>query len=117
MSRIDTYLKALSPENRAVLQHIRELVHKHVPDAGETFSYNMPAMTYQGKPLIYYAAFRDHLSIFPTSFPIEALQDQLKPYKVSKGTIQFTVNNPLPDTLIHTLLSTRIDEIEKGKQS
>jgi uncharacterized protein YdhG (YjbR/CyaY superfamily) len=117
MSHIDIYLNALSPENKAALQHIRALIHKLVPDAEETFSYDMPAFTYQGKPLIYFAAFKDHLSVFPTAFPIEALKDELASYTVSKGTIQFTLDHPLPDDLIEKLLKARLSTIEKGKQS
>jgi len=117
MSHIDIYLNALSPENKAALQHIRALIHTLVPEAEETFSYDMPAFTYQGKPLIYFAAFKDHLSVFPTSFPIDALKDELTSYTVSKGTIQFTLDHPLPDDLIEKLLKARLSAIEKGKQS
>ena len=117
MSHIDIYLNALSPENKAALQHIRALIHKLVPDAEETFSYDMPSFTYQGKPLIYFAAFKDHLSVFPTAFPIDALKDELTSYTVSKGTIKFTLDNPLSDELIEKLLEARISQIKKGNQA
>ena len=117
MSHIDIYLNALSPENKAALQHIRALVHKIVPDAEENFSYDMPAFTYQGKPLIYFAAFKDHLSVFPTAFPIETLKEELASYTVSKGTIQFTLDHPLPDDIIEKLLKARLSAIEKGSQT
>jgi len=77
----------------------------------------MPAFTYEGKPLIYFAAFKDHLSVFPTAFPIEALKNKLASYTVSKGTIKFTLDNPLSDELIEKLLESRISEIKKGNQS
>ena len=114
MSQTDAYLDSLPVQNKIVLQHIRDVIHDSVPNVDETFSYDMPAFTYQGKPLIYFAAFKDHLSIFPTAFPIEALKDELVNYKVSKGTIQFTLDNPLSDKLIKKLLKIRIQAIEKG---
>jgi len=116
MSQTDTYLQKLPLDYKKELQRIRKIIHTHIPSAREAFSYGMPAFIYKEKPLIYYAAFKDHLSVFPTAFPIEALQDQLKSYKVSKGTIQFTVENPLPNALIHSLLNIRIDEIERGNK-
>jgi uncharacterized protein YdhG (YjbR/CyaY superfamily) len=117
MSNIDNYLNSLSIENKKALQYIRDLIHGLVPEAEEAFSYDMPAFTYEGKPLIYFAAFKDHLSVFPTSFPIEELKGDLSAYTVSKGTIQFTLDNPLSDTIIKKLLSTRISEIKKGDQA
>jgi hypothetical protein len=117
MSNIDNYLNDLSEDNKKELQRIRELIHGFVPEAEEAFSYDMPAFTYEGKPLIYFAAFKDHLSVFPTAFPIEALKDRLASYTVSKGTIKFTLDNPLSDELIEKLLESRISEIKKGNQS
>jgi len=117
MSNIDNYLNDLTPENKKELQRIRELIHSLVPEAEESFSYDMPAFTYEGKPLIYFAAFKDHLSVFPTAFPIEALKNKLASYTVSKGTIKFTLDNPLSDELIEKLLESRISEIKKGNQS
>jgi len=117
MSNIDNYLNDLTPENKKELQRIRELIHRLVPEVEEAFSYDMPAFTYEGKPLIYFAAFKDHLSVFPTAFPIEALKDKLTSYTVSKGTIKFTLDNPLSDELIEKLLESRISEIKKGNQA
>jgi uncharacterized protein YdhG (YjbR/CyaY superfamily) len=117
MSNIDNYLNDLSEDNKKELQRIRELIHGFVPEAEEAFSYDMPAFTYEGKPLIYFAAFKDHLSVFPTAFPIEALKDRLASYTVSKGTIKFTLDNPLSDELIEKLLESRISEIKKGDQA
>ena len=114
MPSIDTYLHSLPSDYQKELQRIRKLIHVTVPDVTETFSYAMPAFTYHKKPLMYFAAFKNHLSIFPTSLPIESLKDELAAYKVSKGTIQFTLEKPLPDSLIKKLLQIRIAAIDKG---
>jgi uncharacterized protein YdhG (YjbR/CyaY superfamily) len=72
----------------------------------------MPAFKYKKRPLVYYAAFKNHLSLFPTSGPTETLKSKLTGYKVSKGTIQFTTENPLPDTLIKEIILARKSEID-----
>lgn len=110
---VDEYLANLEPEQRAALQHIRELIEDLVPEAEESMSYGMPAFKYRGKPLVYFAAFKDHLSIFPTSEPAEAFQEQLKDFKTSKGTIQFTLAHPLPDALIKDVVLYRIETLTR----
>jgi len=111
MTEVELYLSQVDPEKRAVLEHIRSLVKKQVPEAEESISYGMPTFKYKSKPLVYYAAFKDHLSIFPTPEPAEAFKEQLKDFKTSKGTIQFTVDHQLPDQLISDLVAHRLQLI------
>jgi uncharacterized protein YdhG (YjbR/CyaY superfamily) len=108
---IDEYLANVDAPKKAALEHIRKLVHQVVPEAEESISYGMPAFKYKGKPLIYFAAFADHLSIFPTSTPIAELKDKLEEFKTGKGTIQFTLEKPVPDALIKELLAVRVADI------
>jgi uncharacterized protein YdhG (YjbR/CyaY superfamily) len=112
MSVIDDFLKDVPKPQRNELERVRQIVGETVPDAEETLSYGMPAFKYKGKPLLYFNAFKDHMSIFPTSKPTEVLQDKLKDYKVSKGTIQFTIEKPLPKELIKEVLEVRLAEIK-----
>ncbi len=114
MSVIDDYLKNIEPRQKAELERIRSIVKKLVPDAEETFSYGMPTYKYKNRPLIYFAAFKNHMSIFPTAGPAEALKDKLAGYKLSKGTIQFTVEKPLPETIIKELITLRLNVIKKS---
>jgi uncharacterized protein YdhG (YjbR/CyaY superfamily) len=108
---IDAYLADTPLGKRAALEHIRQLVQQYVPDAEESISYGMPTFKYNKKALIYFAAFKDHLSIFPTSTPVEALEEKLRGYATAKGTIHFTLDNPLPDALIKEILDARLAEI------
>lgn len=112
MNDVDNYLANVESDKRAELERIRMLVKKIAPTAVESISYGMPAYKYNGKPLIYYAAFKDHMSVFPTPDPATKLQDRLSSYKVSKGTIQFTLEHSLPDDLIEQLVLVRMKQID-----
>jgi uncharacterized protein YdhG (YjbR/CyaY superfamily) len=108
MSVVDTYLAELPEPERAELERIRKIVRKFYPEAKEAISYGMPAFKYQGKYLVAYWAFKDHLSIFPTGGVVEALEKKLSGFTTSKGTIQFTLKKPLPETLIAEILQERV---------
>jgi uncharacterized protein YdhG (YjbR/CyaY superfamily) len=84
-----------------------------VPEATESISYAIPTFKYKNQPLLYYAAFKDHMSLFPTPGPAEQLDEKLADYKVSKGTIKFTLENPLSDLLITDIVHARLAEIDK----
>ena len=112
---IDTYFNQLDPSQRAELERIRSIVLAVVPEALEKISYGMPTMTYKGKVLVHFAAFKNHLSLFPTSGPTEELASKLKDYKTSKGTIQFSVENPLPEKLIREIITIRIRDINQAQ--
>ncbi len=114
MSVIDNYLKKISSPQKDELERIRRIVKQTIPEADEVISYGMPGFKYHNKYLVGFAAFKDHLSLFPTAGPVEALQDNLKAYKLSKGTIQFTINNPIPESLIKEILHNRIESISKN---
>jgi uncharacterized protein YdhG (YjbR/CyaY superfamily) len=111
MSAIDDYLQALDPQQKAELERIRKIAKTLVPDAEESISYDMPALKYKGKPLIYFAAFKNHMSIFPTPGPIETMSAELAAYKTSRGTLQFTVDNPIPEALLKELITARLQRI------
>jgi uncharacterized protein YdhG (YjbR/CyaY superfamily) len=110
---VDEYLAGLPRAESAELKRIRRLVKRWVPDAVESISYMMPAFKYKKKPLVYYAAFKKHLSLFPTPGPAEVLKAQLAQYQTSKGTIQFTVDKPLPEALLREIIFSRVAEINK----
>jgi len=112
-SIISEYLSKVPEPERSVLERIREIVRNTVPEAVEVISYGMPGFKYKGKYMLGFAAFKKHMSFFPTSGPIEKLQDKLKNFKLAKGTIQFSMDNPLPESLINEIVQIRMDEIDK----
>jgi len=112
MTAIDNYLNKIEPLQRKELERIRNIVKEISPDSVEVISYGIPAFMINDKPLVYFAVFKNHMSLFPTSKPINVLQDRLKEYKISKGAIQFTLEMPLPKQLILDLLSIRLKDIK-----
>lgn len=111
---IADYLAALTPEQRSELERVRRIVHSSAPKADEVITYGMPGFKYQGKYLLSYAAFKDHMSIFPGSEAIVDLKPKLSGYKLSKGTIQFTIDKPLPDEIIKTIVELGVHRIDSG---
>jgi len=106
------YLAAQPPEVRKRLKEIREMVRALAPDAEESFTYRMPGFRLDGRPLVWYAGFKHHVSLFPMTASIrQALAGALAGYKTSAGTVQFRLDKPLPGTLIKRLIKARIAEI------
>lgn len=113
---VDSYLAACSEPHRSTLEKLRATIRSAVPkDATEVISYGMPSFRYKGG-LVGYAAFKQHCSFFPMSGRVvEEFADELKPYKTSKGTIQFPVDKPLPAALVRKMVKARIAQNEARK--
>lgn len=114
MNDVEKYLEGLNFVQKNELQKIREIIREIVPDATETISYGMPVFKYKTKYLIGYCGFKNHMSIFPGSEAVEALQDKLKDYKTSKGTIQFTHEKPLSKDLVTEVIEYCKNRIDRG---
>lgn len=115
MSAIDTYLKKVDEPERAELERIRALIHEHAAGAQEVITYGMPGFTFNKKYLISFAAFKDHLSVFPGPEPIEQLKSRLNGYKTSRGTIQFSLEQPLSDALLKEIIAICVRRNSKIK--
>jgi len=114
---IDGYLAGIPEPARSTLNKIRAAIRSAAPpDAVETISYGMPAFKYK-KVLVWFAAFSDHCSLFPTASIIQEFKDELKGYATSKGTIQFPIDKPLPTALVRRLVKARVALNEKKKSS
>ncbi len=112
---VDEYLARVPEPARATLSKIRATIRSVVPpETTEVLSYRIPAFKYKGV-LVWYAAFSNHCSLFPTNAVIEAFQDELKNYTIAKGTIQFPVDKPLPATLVKKMVKMRVAQIRKDK--
>jgi uncharacterized protein YdhG (YjbR/CyaY superfamily) len=105
---VDEYLADVPEPARSTLNKLRATIRSVVPaEATEVISYGIPAFKHR-KVLVWYAAFSNHCSLFPTNAVIEEFKDELKNYTLSKGTIQFPVNKPLPATLVKKLVKARV---------
>jgi uncharacterized protein YdhG (YjbR/CyaY superfamily) len=109
MTVVDDYLKKADPVQRDALEHVRSVIKQIAPDAEEVITYGMPGFKYNGKYLISFAGFKDHMSVFPGADPVATLADKLKPFKTSKGTVQFTLEKPLPDDLLIEIVQGCVD--------
>lgn len=96
---IDEYLSSVPPRSRRVLKEIRQIVHRRAPAATETISYRMPAFRLE-RTFIYFAAFRDHIGIYPPVRRDKALIKALAPYRGPKGNLKFSLDRPMPYALI-----------------
>jgi uncharacterized protein YdhG (YjbR/CyaY superfamily) len=114
---VDQYLAGVPEPARSTLDKIRSTIRSAVPsEATEAISYGIPTIKYKGS-LVAFAAFSKHCSLFPMSYAVMAtLKDQLKRFEVSKGTIRFPVDKPLPATLLKKVVKARIAEKERKKQ-
>lgn len=108
------YLARVPEPARSALNQMRAAVRGVMPpDATEVISYNIPAFRHE-KVLVWYAAFADHCSLFPTAAVIEQFQDDLKAYKTAKGTVQFPLDKPLPLELIRKITRARVELCKKN---
>ncbi len=114
---IDQYIAGFAPDVQEKLKSIRKLVHDTIPEAVETISYQMPAFKYNGKILVYFAAFKNHIGFYATPEANLAFKDELSEYKTTKGTIQLPYNKPLPMELLRKIILYKAtsNEIKKKK--
>ena len=112
MGSIDDALAGVAQPEREALRRVIEIARRVAPHAIEGVSYAVPALKVAGKPLIGVSASAHHLSVFPFSpAAIDAVRSELAGFSVSKGSIRFTPEHPLPDGLIERLVAARLAEI------
>jgi uncharacterized protein YdhG (YjbR/CyaY superfamily) len=108
---IDAYLGGVSPAKRALLQKLRETIHEVAPKMEECISYGIPAFRLNGRSLVFFGAWANHCSFYPgSSTTLKKFRNELKGFQITKGTIRFSPDNPLPITLVKKLVKARIAE-------
>lgn len=111
-SDLQTYLASLPAASRKVLQALRAAIRAAAPGAAEGFGYGIPAFTLGSRPLVYCAAWKVHVSLYPlTSAMRRECAGALKRYETSKGTVRFPLDSPLPATLVRRLVKARVAEL------
>ena len=103
---IDAYIEGFPEDVQAILEKMRQTVRKAAPEATEAIAYRMPTFRLNGN-LVHFAAFKDHVSFFPTPKGIMAFKRELSPYKGSKGTVQFPLDKPIPYELVRRITAFR----------
>ena len=111
------YISSFPVEVQMILQKIREIIHEKAPGASESMAYGMPAYKTGGKPLVYFAAFKNHIGFYATPTGHSAFADELKGYKQGKGSVQFPLNKPIPYDLVGRIVAFRVEENKLKKQA
>ena len=106
---IDEYIAAFPKDVQVILEKFRQAVKEAAPDAEETISYKMPAFKQNGI-LVWFAAFKNHIGFFPKKSAIEAFKAELSAFELSKGTIRFPLDEPIPFNLVKRIVKFRIKE-------
>lgn len=108
---VSEYIAAAPPKARKSLRQIRAAIRKAAPGIGERISYRIPTFDLDGRYLLYLAAFKDHVSIYPATASMMARYgEQLKPYRSGAGTLRFAHGERLPLALITRLARLRVQE-------
>lgn len=106
---IDEYTASFSPEVRSILEKIRSTIREAAPDAEEKISYGMPTFALMGH-LIHFAAFKNHIGLYPPVKGDEELNAEITPYRGEKGNLKFPLDEPIPYTLIGRIVKFRVKE-------
>ena len=110
------YIKAAAPKARPMLRQLRSIVRTTAPKADEKISYGMPYYSHRGR-LVYFAAFKNHVSVFAWGAAMKAFAAEVKAYRTSSATLQFPLGSKLPVTLLRKLLKARVkdNEVKQGR--
>ena len=106
---VDEYIDSFPKNVRDKLTKLRRCIRQNAPEAVELISYNMPAFKLK-RILVYYAAHKEHIGLYPMSSAITVFRDQLADYKTSKGTIQFPLDKEIPEELVRKIVQFRVKE-------
>jgi uncharacterized protein YdhG (YjbR/CyaY superfamily) len=110
MDGIEEYGLAFPKKVQTILKKLRRIVKKSAPDAVEGMSYGMPGYKTNGKPLIYFAAYKNHIGLYATPKGHEAFAKELAKFKQGKGSVQFPLDEPMPYDLIERIVALRVKQ-------
>ena len=113
---IDEYIEYFPQETQKILKEIRTTIKAAAPQAEEKISYQMPTFFLNGN-LIHFAAFKNHIGLYPTPSGTEAFKEEIAKYKNAKGSIQLPIDEPMPLKLISRIVKFRVAENLKGEKS
>lgn len=109
---INDYIESFPEDIKLLLQEIRAMIHKLVPEATEKISYGIPTIYFK-ENLVHFAAYEKHIGFYPSPSGITAFKEELSKYKNGKGSVQFPLNEPIPFKLIENIVKFRLAEVSE----
>ena len=106
---VDEYIATFPKNVQNILEELRQAIRESAPEAEEVISYRMPAFKLHGI-LVWFAAFKNHIGFYPKTSAIEAFKEELSDYEVSKGTVRFPLDKPIPFDLVKKMVKYRVKE-------
>jgi uncharacterized protein YdhG (YjbR/CyaY superfamily) len=114
---IDEYIARFPKNVREILEELRRVIRESAPKAEETISYGIPTFDLNGRHLVHFAAYKNHVGFYPGgSSGIKAFKKELSPFKTSTGTVQFPIDKPIPFDLVRKIVRFRVKENESRKK-
>lgn len=110
MKSVDEYINSFPQDIQILLEKIRNVIRETAPEAAESISYGMPAYKLNKKPLVYFAAFKNHIGFYATPTGHSRFSDELSQYKQGKGSVRFPLNEPVPFDLIKRIVEFKSNE-------
>ena len=107
---VSEYMSSVPATSKSILQTLRKTVKEAAPDAEEVISYNIPALKLNGTGLIYFAGYKEHVSLYPIPKGDEVFKKEISPYVAGKGTIKFPIDKPLPLGLVTKIVKVSVKE-------
>ena len=109
--KIDTFISKYPKNVQEILQKIKSCIQEEVPEAEETIVYGIPTFKLNGKNLVHFSAFKNHIGFYPTPSGIVAFKNELSQYKTAKGSVQFPLNKSIPFEMIKKIIKFRALEL------
>jgi uncharacterized protein YdhG (YjbR/CyaY superfamily) len=110
---IDEYIQTFPPDVQGILEHVRRTIREVAPSAVEAISYQMPTFKLDGSYLIYFAAWKKHIGLYPIPSGNEDFEREISLYRGAKGTARFPLAKPIPYDLVKEMVASRIKEIQE----
>jgi uncharacterized protein YdhG (YjbR/CyaY superfamily) len=115
---VDEYIASQLEGVQSILGRVRSTIRKAVPQAEEVISYKMPTYKLHNRPVLYFAGWKEHYSLYPADQRVvEAFKDELAPYEIKKGTIRFPLVQPVPVKLIGRIAKFRAKEVAERERA
>lgn len=117
LQTIDEYINSFPKDVQEILQTLRKAIKEEVSSAEEAISYGIPTVKLQGKYVVYFAGYKKHISIYPVFAEMEKLLPEIAQFRTGKGTLQFSLEKPLPMPLIRQIVKLLLKANQQGTKS